>query len=370
MRPTATTSLAVAASALLLSLSACSSATDHASDAGSGKQASAAKAALSDENIAKIVASYSGEDSKLPDTFGTAQPASLKIGWSAARKANELNARVGTAVKKQTEALGGSFTELDANGDVPTQIHQVEQLINDGVDAIVVWPLDANSLNAVFGQAKAKGIPVIAVEITPDGAPKLGNVTAQIIYGRDEGAYVEAKAMAEILPKGSEVATVKFTVAVPTIDYYAERAAYWAKENGLDVVASIDNPSDDVPGGQQATGPLLQSHPHVKGILAYNDSSALGAAAAALTVRHQLVAFGVNGEDQGLDGIKGGKYSLTIQPPVVKWGKELVNAAYLAKAGRTIPQTVYPGLGSVITTENASGAQQILQTINAASYGQ
>ncbi len=238
------------------------------------------------------------------------------------------------------------------------------------MDAIVIWPLDASSLNAVFGQAKAKGIPVIAIEITPDGSSKLGNVTAQIIYGRDEGAYVEAKTMSQILPAGSQVATVKFTVAVPTIDYYAERAAYWAKQDGLDVVASVDNPSDDVPGGQQAAGPLLQNHPDVKGVLAYNDSSALGAAAAALTVRHDLVAFGVNGEDQGLDGIRSGKYSLTIQPPVVEWGKELVNAAYLAKAGKAIPTTVYPGLGSVITTENASGATGILDTINAATYGQ
>ena len=364
MRRSITSTIVAGAGALMLSLTACSSGSTPAGDASSP-----AIAALSQENIAKIIASYRGEDSKFPTTFGPAESAALKIGWSAARKANELNSRVGSAIKKQTEALGGSFTELDANGDVPTQVQQVQQLVNDHVDAIIVWPLDASSLNAVFGQAKAKGIPVIAIEITPDGSEQLGNVTSQIIFGRDEGAYVEAKVMSEMLPAGSQVAAVKFTVAVPTIDYYAKRASYWAGQNGLDVVATVDNPSDDVPGGQQAGGPLLQNHPDVKGILAYNDSSALGVAAAALTLGKQLTSFGVNGEDQGLDGIKAGKYSLTIQPPVVAWGQELVNAAYLAKAGKTLPKTVYPGLGSVVTTANADNAKDLLDVINAASYG-
>lgn len=359
------------AAALLLTLTACSSGSGGPASAAVGGRgpSSGTDATLSQANIDKVVASYSGEDSKFPKTFGPADKAALKIGWSAARNANELNSRVGAAIQKQVAALGGSFTQLDANGDVPTQVHQVQQLINDGVDAIIVWPLDANSLNAVFGQAKAKGIPVIAVEITPDGSAQIGNVTSQIIYGRDEGAYVEAKLMSEILPAGSGVATMKFTVAVPTIDYYVQRAAYWAKQDGLDVAANVDNPSDDVPGGQQAAGPLLQNYPNLKGLLAYNDSSALGAAAAAQTAGRKLTIFGVNGEDQGLDGIKAGTYLLTIQPPVVAWGKELVDAAYLAKAGKTLPKTVYPGLGTVITTANVGHAEKLLPQINSASYG-
>ncbi len=121
MRHTFPITIAAGAGALLLSLSACSSSANHATDAGSGKQTSTSTAALSEENIAKIVASYTGEDSRFPASFGAAEKAPLKIGWSAARKANELNARVGVAIRKQTEALGGSFSELDANGDVPTR---------------------------------------------------------------------------------------------------------------------------------------------------------------------------------------------------------------------------------------------------------
>ena len=50
-----------------------------------------------------------------------------------------------------------------ANHDVSTQANQVDQLINQGVDAIIIVPVQADSLGPQVASAKAKGIPVIAV---------------------------------------------------------------------------------------------------------------------------------------------------------------------------------------------------------------
>lgn len=377
--PRTVTSAVVTGLVALTALSACSSGSKASTSAGTSSPATTAVATgatrptnagkdpLSQSNIDSILASYSGEDSTFPKAFGNPQKAPLKIGWSAARNANELNARLGVAIQKAVAAMGGSFTSLDANGDVTTQVQQIQQLINENVNAILVWPLDANSLNAVFAEAKSKGIPVIAVSVTENGS-SIGNATAQIVYGADANAYLEAKVMSEILPPGAQVATEQFTVAVPYIVYYVQRLAYWAKQDGLNVVANISNPSDDVPGGEQAAGPLLQKYPDLKGLLPYNDESALGAGAAAQIVGRKLTLFGTNGEDEGIAGIKAGKYLLTIQPPIATWAKDMVAAAYLAKAGQTIPKTVYPGVGYVITADNVSQAQTLLQRIDAANY--
>lgn len=369
--------------ALLLTLTACSSSghtnsgsspagasgsSGSSSSAGGSASSGPTGGALATSNVEQIIASYTGEDTKFAKTFGTPTKAALKIGWSAARDANELNARLGVAIQKAVTAMGGSFTHLDANGDVPTQVQQIQQLINDNVNAILVWPLDANSLNSVFAQAKAKGIPVIAVSVTEDGS-SIGNATAQIVYGADANAYLEAKLMSQLLPAGSKVATMKFTVAVPYIVYYVDRLAYWAKQDGLSVVTTASNNGDDVPGGQQAAGPVLQNYSDLAGMLPYNDASALGTAAAAQTVGRKMTIFGTNGEDEGIAGIKAGKYLLTIQPPLALWAKEMVAAAYLAKAGQSVPKTVYPGVGYVITADNVGQAQTLSQRIDAASYG-
>ncbi|HZL83049.1 MAG TPA: substrate-binding domain-containing protein, partial [Candidatus Deferrimicrobium sp.] len=53
-----------------------------------------------------------------------------------------------------------------ANNDVNTQASQMEQLIAAGVDAIIIVPVQYDSLSTQIQNAKDKGIPVIAVNTT------------------------------------------------------------------------------------------------------------------------------------------------------------------------------------------------------------
>src|SRR5262245_29854723 len=51
-----------------------------------------------------------------------------------------------------------------ANVDVPGQIAQIRNFINQGVDAIIVNPNSPTAFDPIFAQAKAKGILVIATD--------------------------------------------------------------------------------------------------------------------------------------------------------------------------------------------------------------
>ena len=53
-----------------------------------------------------------------------------------------------------------------AGGDVATQAGQVEQLVNAGVDAIIIVPVSADSLGPQLQTAKDAKIPVLAVNTT------------------------------------------------------------------------------------------------------------------------------------------------------------------------------------------------------------
>ena len=50
---------------------------------------------------------------------------------------------------------------LDAGGDVARQIAQVEDLIQQGVDAIIIWPTNGEAVVPAVRKAKRAGIPVI-----------------------------------------------------------------------------------------------------------------------------------------------------------------------------------------------------------------
>lgn len=322
---------------------------------------------LSVANIDKVVASYSGDVSTLPATFGEPTKRAAKIGWSSPRTANELVGRLGLSIEKAVTEMGGTMVGYDADADVGRQVGQMQQLINDKVDAIIVWPLDTTALGPVVKQAKAAHIPVIAMEATPNADGDIGDVSGQVIYGRDFGAYVAASLMAQLHP-GGEVAVSKFAVPVPSITYYAERATYWAGQKGLKVVGTYDNMSDDVAGGQAMASPIIAKYPALVGLLSYNDSTAMGTMTAAKAAAKSLDAFGQNGEDAGVDAVGSGNLALTYQPPVVDWGRELVRGAYLASDGKEIPKAVFTGPGSFISSAN-SGSAKKMQDLITSAYG-
>src|SRR5882757_3572167 len=63
-----------------------------------------------------------------------------------------------------------------ANNDVSTQASQVDSLINQGVKAIIVVPVQADSLSPQVASAKAKGIPLLAVNAALETPDLSGNV--------------------------------------------------------------------------------------------------------------------------------------------------------------------------------------------------
>jgi ribose transport system substrate-binding protein len=320
-------------------------------------------AILGADNIKSVIASYTGENSTLPASFGTPEVKPLKIGWVAALNANELNSQVGYAIEKAVAAIGGELIALDANGDPAAQVTQIQKLINQDVDGIIVWPLDATALVPALQQAKDAGIAITAMEVTPDGSVDLGPVDGQVIYGRDIDAYIAAKLMSELYP-GAQIASNRFAVPVPSINYYADRVNYWAEQFGLKVVDTVDNPSDNVAGGEQMAGPIFAQYPDVKGWLAYNDASALGVTAASRSAGLNVTAFGQNGEDATIPAIESGQIALTVQPPADLWGRELVNGILLVKAGQTIPKSIFPGVGNVITKETVASAAPLKNIID------
>lgn len=64
--------------------------------------------------------------------------------------------------------LGYEFVVLDGQGDVAKQMSDVEDLISQQVDMILINPYDSKAIVPVTLQAKAAGIPVIAVDIPID----------------------------------------------------------------------------------------------------------------------------------------------------------------------------------------------------------
>lgn len=103
--------------------------------------------------------------------------------------------------KKTAEADGYTVIVQSAENDAQNQVSQAENVITQGVDAIVIQPVDFHVAAAIAQLATKAGIPLASYDDLILGAKQAGYI------GRDpkDGGAVAAKAVVAKAPKGNYV---------------------------------------------------------------------------------------------------------------------------------------------------------------------
>lgn len=331
---------------LALFLAGCSSSSTDSSAAAPADSAAAAPSVT-----------FESSETALPVGYDEPAAGKFKLAYMNPVGGNEFLDTMGKAMKMATEKLGGTYIEVDGKGSVDTQVSQLEQLTAQKVDGIFVFALDPNSMKPALAKAKAAGIKLISIDenFTEDD---IGSYDSQIMQRRGEAAFLGAQQMAKLVGAGASVGTMDFKIAVPSIVYSIEQAKKWATAFGLTVAGNASNPSDDIAGGEAAGTELLNNNPDIKGVIAYNDPSAVGASSAAKSANKTGLAFGgQNGGSDGLAAVASGKINYTIQLAAPSIGKFAAWGLYALKQGKTIPKTVRGDAPILVTTETASSAK-------------
>jgi ribose transport system substrate-binding protein len=312
---------------------------------------------------AAIPKGYTGIESSLPTTYPVpAKKAgtSCTIGFQNPVAANETLDYWQKGLTAQAKVFGCKVIALDDALSPDKQVSNMQQLLAQKVDVIVFYPIDPKATVPVLKQAKASGIPVLAVDGTFGSktatAPYLPYITSQVWQGRDMQAYLQVQAMKAAKP-GAKLGLIGIGAPVPALKYLGQREAFWARKAGLTIVGSQDNPSDDVTGGEKAANGLLQRYSSIDAIIGYNDPSALGAYTAARGAGKKITIVGLNGSSDGIAGLKSGRIDATVQVDAVGWGIQQARAAYdlITKQHLPLPKIIVrpPAL---ITKENVSAA--------------
>jgi ribose transport system substrate-binding protein len=350
---------------LALAVSACgssnSSSTATSSSAGasgasssSGSSTSASSSASSGSSGSSV--QFSGLETQVPSSYPQPKPKHLTLAYlNPEGSSNEFLTVLGQSMKDETQKLGGTYIEKDAEGDVNKQVSQFDQLLAQKVDGIAVFALDPKSLAPDVARARKAGIHLVTIDFnfTDTSASGLQGYESQVWQARDRAAYLTAQAMAKQLGPGATISTIDFAIKVPSIVFSIQRDVYWAQKFGLKVSGNASNPTDDIAGGEKAMTTLLGKNNSIKGVMAYNDPSAIGAYSAA---RSQgitgLALAGGNGGSDGLGAIKAGRESFTAKLDDPSMGKDFAWALYDLSEGVKVPGTVVAGPPVLVDKDN------------------
>lgn len=253
---------------LSLSFSACGNAVTSNDDSAPSENEAADTASI--ENEATDTA-----DSTKDETAETTEKDEFTVGFTVMDLSNPIWAEIcESAVAVGKEQYNATITVLEAKNEPATQISQVENFINMGVDAIIIAAVDVTSMDAVCKKAMDAGILVMGYGMKLNecdlfmindnaGAGKLiGELAAEFIndnYGgkADVGliTYYEAQ---ETLDRGD---AMKESLAAncPEAKVVMEASSVVADE------------------GMEITENFLQAYPDMKVIMSIGDGAAVGA---------------------------------------------------------------------------------------------
>lgn len=167
------------------------------------------------------------------------------------------------------------YMQAPAAADEAQQVRLIEDSINQGVNALLVVPNDANSCVPAFKKAREKGIVVLTHE-SPD-QPEADYDIEMI----DNTKFGE-KAMDELAARCNEEGEYSIYVGsltVPAHNLWADAAIARQKEKypNMKMVDTKFPVAEDRNASRQKTLELLSVHPNLKGFLTFGSQGAPGA---------------------------------------------------------------------------------------------
>jgi inositol transport system substrate-binding protein len=277
----------------------------------------------------------------LGGTFALAAQSKVKIGVTLAMFDDVFITNVRDAMTKWASTHPDvELTIVDAAGDTAKQVGQVENFLAQGMDAVVILPVDTTATGPMTKTIVKAGKPLVYVNRKPEKLPKgvayVGSksIDAGVMNMEELGKAMGGKGNLAILigelsdePAHGRTDGIKQVVKeqFPNIKVTREQTGHWKREPGKTIM------EDWLASGQQ-----------IDGVAANNDEMALGALQAIKAAGKigKIPVGGTDGTHDALESMGKGELNNTVFQDPVAQGEEAVNAAYLLVKKEPNPKMV------------------------------
>ncbi len=287
----------------------------------------------------------------------TVEPAAdgekIKVGVDLYYRRDEYYVDLETTFRSYGEEKGYEMLIVDADGDVPTQINQVEDFITQGVDIILIAVADPVALIPAVQEAIDAGIPVICY----DGGVESDICATKVIFDfYEDGAIVGEWAkeyITENLDGKAKVAVLDFPASPIVCGLRAQGFAETVSQlEGVEIVAQQDGKATRT-DSMSVMENILTANPDVDLVYGINYDTGAGAAAAIEAANSKAIvccnAWGQEGFQQLEDNHPIIKCMAASSP--VTQARDAIDAIAPALAGEELPAETLSH-SQLLTAEN------------------
>jgi D-xylose transport system substrate-binding protein len=253
----------------------------------------------------------------------------LKIGFAMDTVKEERWQRDRAAFEAHCKELNVECVITVADNNAERQSNDVENLLTQGIDALVIAPHDATQAASMVDKAKAQNVPVISYDrlINSDKidlyishqVPVIGRKIAEYALQKvPKGNYVMVYGASTdnnaVIMKKEQLGVLQPAVDSKDIKIVAEQFINdWKPEIALNFVENA----------------LTQNNDNIQAIVVSNDGMA-GGVVSALSKRNltgKIVVTGQDAQKDALQRIAEGKQTMTVYKPIIPLANGAVEAA-------------------------------------------
>ncbi|MCM3023458.1 ribose ABC transporter substrate-binding protein RbsB [Heyndrickxia ginsengihumi] len=258
----------------------------------------------------------------------------MKIGLSISTLDNPFFVSLKNGVIQEAASKGIKVITVDAQNDTEKQMNDIEDLIQQGVDMLLINPTDSAAISSAVQSANHIGIPVITLDRSADK----GKVETLVASDNITGGKMAANFIINKVGKHAKVVELQGT---PGASAARERGQGFHEiaDKKLDVIAK-QTANFDRTQGLNVMENLLQGHKDIQAVFAQNDEMALGAIEAIKSSGRDIVVVGFDGTDDGIKAVKEGRLSATVAQQPVLIGKQAVIAASKVLQGKKVKSRI------------------------------
>ncbi len=289
----------------------------------------------------------------------SAQQKKIKIGFNFPSLQSGTWQATEKALYEYQKKLGFELVVTVSDSDVNKQLMHIEDMIAQGVDAIITDPQDSTAIKAAVRAANSAGVPIIIFDRPP---ASMKGVSAFI--GSDNYAFGEdaARVLKKFADKNKVELKVLKLIGALTDQNAIDRDNGFQKvadELGIEVVAKI--PTDWKPEkALDGTTNALQANPEINAMFIPSDYL-LPSVLSALKTTGNLFPYGtkghimlaqIDGDGNGAKSLQDGYSVVDIAHDPVAWAQKPVDAAIAIVNGKKVDKVINRLNGVIGTVDN------------------
>ena len=278
------------------------------------------------------------DDEESEDTDETQ---SYVFGFSAIDMENPYFITLEKAIKEVLDEKEYRMISKDPASDAELQVQQIQEMIEEGIDAIFLCPVDWEAITPSLQALKDAGVKIINVDTQ---VKEMDYVDAYVGSDNKKAGSICGQDLIEKCPDGGKVAILEATAQNSVNDRITGFEETIAKaENGFEIVAREDT-DGSFEKGLEGAKKIIAEHPDLTAIMCGNDQTAVAAKTALnLAGKDKVIIYGVDGSPDIKKELKktGSQIAGTAAQSPINIGKSAADTAIKMINGQDYEKETY-----------------------------